>query len=391
VTAGSYGRVGMLLIAGESFGGMERRFARLTAFLPDVIMYTTGDAYRTMTELKIELPANRVRLITGAGRGSPAREKLVRATGLLGLMARARREVDHLHLAMDPRGATAVYGLLSAAAVPYSLSIADSTLGFGDAVLRMSARRARFVDCLSDSIRRGAIARLGPNARPERFLVAPCSFTDLSRANPQSHRDIDVVMVSRFVPGKGIESFVEALEGIDGIEAHICGFGPLDIRKDRARVYRTSDSFGVLGRSKVFLSLQETENYPSQSLLEAMASGCAIVATDVGETRRMLDERCAVFVEPGDVGGLRTAILALLSDPERRRAMGARARERVTTEHTVERYAAYFTAAVRASRADSGFDGTPRVDRVLPGTANDLSVEPNPRDPVDSNDDEGLR
>jgi len=342
-------RLGMILIADRRFGGMERRFARLAAFLPEVVLFTTHEAFQTMSELGISFGDDRVRLITGAPRGPVARDKVTRAAGYLGFLIRARREVDHLHLAMDPRGATVLYGLLSKALVPYSLSIADSTLSFDDGTLWASVRRAQFVDCLSASIRTGALSRLGRRARPERFLVAPCSFTELTRANPQRNRDIDVAMISRFVPGKGLETFTEALEGLDGVEAHICGFGPLKILTDRARVYPTADSFSVLGRSKIFVSLQSVENYPSQSLLEAMASGCAIVATDVGETRRMLDESCAIFVEPGDVAGLRTAIVALLSDPERRRAMGARARVRVTTEHTIERYAAYFMAAVRGS------------------------------------------
>ena len=342
-------RLGILILAGRDFGGMERRFARLAAHMPDVVLYTTADARKTMEELGIPLDDARVRVFVRAASGRPARDKAARFMGLLHCLLRARSEVDHLHLAMDPRGATVLYGVLSRILAPYSLSIADSTLRFGDGVLRWSVGRARFVDCLSSTIRAGALARLSPDVRPERFLVAPCSFTDLTRANPQAERDIDVALLTRFVPGKGIESLLEALEDTDGIEAHVCGSGPLEVVTKKARVYSTIDSFGVLGRTKVFVSLQQIENYPSQSLLEAMASACAIVATDVGETRRMLDERSAVFVKPGDAAGLRAAILGLLADPDRRRAMGARARARVISEHTLERFAAYFLAAFEAS------------------------------------------
>lgn len=40
--------------------------------------------------------------------------------------------------------------------------------------------------------------------------------------------------------------------------------------------------------SKIFLSLQNYENYPSQSLLEAISSGNYIIASDVGDTNSIV-------------------------------------------------------------------------------------------------------
>jgi glycosyltransferase involved in cell wall biosynthesis len=102
----------------------------------------------------------------------------------------------------------------------------------------------------------------------------------------------------------------------------------------------------VLARTKIFVSLQRYENYPSQSLLEAMASGCAVIATDVGDTRLLLDESCALLI-PRDADALAAAIRSLLDDGPRRAALGEAARARVLKDHTVERFAVYFKELVR--------------------------------------------
>lgn len=50
------------------------------------------------------------------------------------------------------------------------------------------------------------------------------------------------------------------------------------------------DLDNILRESYIFLSLQDYDNYPSQSLIEAMLFGCTIIATDFGETKKMVKE-----------------------------------------------------------------------------------------------------
>lgn len=64
----------------------------------------------------------------------------------------------------------------------------------------------------------------------------------------------------------------------------------------------------------------------SRALLEAMACGCAVVATDVGAAAALVKED-EVLVAPGDVGGLSEAIGELLSEPEKRSRAGEMGRE----------------------------------------------------------------
>jgi len=64
------------------------------------------------------------------------------------------------------------------------------------------------------------------------------------------------------------------------------------------------------------------------AVLEAMAAGLPVVASAVGAIPEMLGESGEV-VPPDDAGALAAALRRLADDPERRRQMGAAARERV--------------------------------------------------------------
>jgi glycosyltransferase involved in cell wall biosynthesis len=61
--------------------------------------------------------------------------------------------------------------------------------------------------------------------------------------------------------------------------------------------------------------------------VEAAACGTPVIATTESPLPELL-EGGGVFVRPGDDDTLRTAMLMLVRDPERRRALGVRARER---------------------------------------------------------------
>jgi glycosyltransferase involved in cell wall biosynthesis len=80
-------------------------------------------------------------------------------------------------------------------------------------------------------------------------------------------------------------------------------------------------------------------------MFEYMASGRAIASADLVVIREVLNEKNAVFCEPGNVKEWRSVIESLLADEKRRTALGAQARK------DVERYA----WAERARRILEGF------------------------------------
>jgi glycosyltransferase involved in cell wall biosynthesis len=84
------------------------------------------------------------------------------------------------------------------------------------------------------------------------------------------------------------------------------------------------------------------------SVLEAMAHGLCVVATSVGGVPEMLDGGAAgVLVPRADVPALAAALREVLTDPQRRRALGAAARARVAERHDAERVWRRFDALYR--------------------------------------------
>jgi glycosyltransferase involved in cell wall biosynthesis len=77
----------------------------------------------------------------------------------------------------------------------------------------------------------------------------------------------------------------------------------------------------------VFVMPSFTEGTPN-SIVEAMACGKPIIASEVGGIPDMIGVDSGILVPPGDPGSLAEAMLRLAQDAELRRSMGAAAQER---------------------------------------------------------------
>jgi len=91
-------------------------------------------------------------------------------------------------------------------------------------------------------------------------------------------------------------------------------------------LFRRSDLF-------VFPTLADT--FPL-AVLEAMAHGLPVVASEVGGIPHQLDPQCGVLVPPGEPQRLAEAIEGLAAEPVRRHLMGLHARRRVERLFTWE-------------------------------------------------------
>jgi glycosyltransferase involved in cell wall biosynthesis len=86
----------------------------------------------------------------------------------------------------------------------------------------------------------------------------------------------------------------------------------------------------------------------SNALLEAMALGCAVIATPVGEQDSVLrHQQNALVVTPGDVDGLAAALLELITNENLRHALGAIARADIRNGMTSDVSLARIAAALR--------------------------------------------
>jgi len=105
------------------------------------------------------------------------------------------------------------------------------------------------------------------------------------------------------------------------------------------RLGERSDVPQILSELDVLVHAARQEPF-GRVLLEAAATGVAIIATDVGGTREMLtDEQHALLVRPDDPPAIAAAILRLSRDAELRSRFRNAAREHVAREFPIDRSA----------------------------------------------------
>jgi glycosyltransferase involved in cell wall biosynthesis len=132
-------------------------------------------------------------------------------------------------------------------------------------------------------------------------------------------------------------------------EAHMLGLADrthfLGTRNDTPTIYSALD---------VFVLPSEQEAFP-MVVLEAMACGLPIIATDVGDTARIIEDGVSgLVVRPRNVDSLRQALSELLQNPDRARRFGEAARERVvkyfSSTQMAQTYLALYEELLRSPR-----------------------------------------
>ena len=92
-----------------------------------------------------------------------------------------------------------------------------------------------------------------------------------------------------------------------------------------------ADPTSLIKALDVFAMSSDTEQMPL-SLLEAMAAGVPVAATDVGDIGAMLPEFGRAFVTALEDGALASALAALIRDPGLRQTLGAANRTKAERE-----------------------------------------------------------
>jgi len=123
------------------------------------------------------------------------------------------------------------------------------------------------------------------------------------------------------------------------------------------------DIAGLLARATLVVHTSESEGCPN-ALMEAMAAGRAVVATDVGDVRNLIEDGESGFVvENTEVSGLVDRVSKLLSDSRLRTSMGHRARQKAEACFGVDRLADDMLAAYRLAGLGNR-NSKPEVDNL---------------------------
>ena len=218
-------------------------------------------------------------------------------------------------------------------------------------LFRFALMRCDGVDALTEGIRLDLLRR---GVAGEKIAVPSGSVIDAEHFQPAPSKEPWVIFAGRLVDEKNPLLFLEAVPAIrqaaSAARFFLLGDGPLRSQVEEAldrlalrgvvEVGFRPDLASVLGKARVFVSLQRQDNYPSQSLLEAMACGAASVATDVGLTWKLVDEATGIRVKPNP-DDIAAAVIGLLRDPQRCDRLGMTARRRVQETHSEDRYRAH--------------------------------------------------
>lgn len=397
--------VAMLLLNNSGVGGAERRFARAYQGLRkrnmSVALVVNESLLTVLRQMEVlddtELPALVIRERVGklARRVGGHPERYATRQGLLARIRLAAafwlRKMDYVMgcvsvgwwlMRVRPRVMHLVLGgvyvalplQLLGGAPPSVVSVTNPSLrkmvGARPALwlYRLALRRASVVDALTDSIRQ-TLTREG--IADERIRVPAGSCVDTDRFRPAPAKRRWVVFAGRLVPDKNPALFVEACAMVRPRlpDARFFVLGEGLLRSEIEALVRRHGLEAVvevgwtphvgitLAEAMVYVSLQREENYPSQALLEAMACGAAIVATDVGLTWKLVDESVGIRVEAKPVA-VADAVVRLLDNPDQALAMGRKGRERVLRDHSLGAYLDYLEDVYASACRNSA--GVPR-------------------------------
>lgn len=220
--------------------------------------------------------------------------------------------------------------------------------------LKTVVRVSDKLDFLSEMISKRMIQK-GLSINNSKINIAPTSFTDYSRFYIKLPKKRIIIFSGRFEEIKNPMLALEvaqvlAKRKID-FTLKLIGYGSLekDMRKfieqnnlsHCVKIFSSDNIENELADGLIFLSLQKENNYPSQALLEAMASGCIPIVTDVGETRKIINASNGFLVNE-DVNMIVDIISIIFKEKNEFEKMSQEIRTSTLKSFNLEAYLNYY-------------------------------------------------
>jgi glycosyltransferase involved in cell wall biosynthesis len=256
---------------------------------------------------------------------------------------RHRPDLLHVHWIL-PQGVAA---LLAARKLPWLVT----TLGgdvyalsdpISDRLKRAVLRRAGAVTAMNSDMTVRLIAQGAP--REETHVLPMGADVEAVRAAAAGEQQVPgrIMFAGRLVEKKGVAVLLDALRRLPatGWTLDIVGDGQLrdeltGLAEGLPVTFRGQLSRAELARAYARAEIAVVPSVPAASgdqdglpvtLLEAMALGCAVVASEIpGIDEAVVDGESGLLVPPGDAEALAVALGELLTDPDRRAKLGAAA------------------------------------------------------------------
>jgi glycosyltransferase involved in cell wall biosynthesis len=230
-----------------------------------------------------------------------------------------------------------------------------------------TVRGADLVTCDSQALADEILANYSP---PRENIIAIPNAVDTGIFSPGASKEkarkelginatgVLILYAGRFVEEKGLPYLLEAFKEIKG--AHLLllggGFDEHLVKDWLARNAGMKERISVipyLPYAKMPLAYSACDIFVlptlaegmSRSIMEAMACGLPVVATDVGGNPELVSAQTGMLVKPKDAEALRSRISKLVSDKKLRASMSAAARKKALASFSVEKRVSRFVKA----------------------------------------------
>jgi len=277
-------------------------------------------------------------------------------------------DVIHVHLASSPALAACIVGSLCNKRVIIKVGggrgigeIAVSSRSFAGKMKLMFFRifNPQFVTVTKDLVEELAMQGLEKNAcvipnGVDVNLYSPASVLEKGDIRKDlAWREGSVLLyVGRLAPEKLLPKFLEVLKqaigtGISTVSFYLIGAGP-----EEEAIKQMSRKLGIEGQVNILPPTDAIHKYYkgadifvlpsiseglSNSLLEAMASGLAVLASRVGGTKETIEEqKTGLLFEPQDEEEIYKQLTTMIGRPQLVRTMGMAARETALKNYSLE-------------------------------------------------------
>ncbi len=205
----------------------------------------------------------------------------------------------------------------------------------------LTVSEAEAADARRLGIAAGAVA-IGNGRDPSRFRPDPSARARIRASLGVAEDTVVVIVVSRLVRHKGHPELLAAMRSVPGAELWVVGerlasdhgadlepvFAAAGLGGRLRRLGYRDDVAALLAAADIFALPSHFEGLP-MSVIEAMLTGLAVVATDIrGPREQVVDGETGYLVPPAEVAPLAAALSRLVADAGLRAAMGAAGRAR---------------------------------------------------------------
>jgi glycosyltransferase involved in cell wall biosynthesis len=273
------------------------------------------------------------------------------------LVARVLRQksTDHVHNHIGDVGGTVTMLAANLAGIGYSITFHGWPVFFDAKYSRIKEKvlRAQFTRSISYFCR-SQLMMFSESEDPTSFKVVRCGLDigQYSYRGP-SEQVKRLFCSGRLAPEKGHVFLLKALRLLldqgHELELRFAGNGPSKERLEglvhQLGLDRQVQFLGFLNEDQIMSELRNSDLFvlPSfvegvpVSVMEAMAVGVPVIATNVGGTSELVDSETGILVRPADPESLAEAIVRMINDSEFRKRVSVLGRQKVETEFDVDK------------------------------------------------------